>query len=64
MGIQDRDWWKEESRRRQAQDKPSRGRRVVDVDPGAAVRKTARTGALWITVFWLAILAVTYAGFT
>jgi aspartyl protease family protein len=37
---------------------------VVDVDPDAAVRKTARTGALWITVFWLVILAVTYAGFT
>ena len=27
------------------------------------MRKTARTGALWIAVFWLGLLAVTYGGF-
>ena len=64
MGIEDRDGWKDEPRRRQAQGKRSPFPDVVDVDPDASVRKTARTGALWITVFWLVILAVTYAGFT
>ena len=64
MGIQDRDWWKEESRRRQERSSRAALRDVVDVDPVASVRKTARTGALWITVFWLVILAMTYAGFT
>lgn len=63
MGIQDRDWWREESRRRQARDRNARWSNAVDVDPGASVRKTARTGALWIAVFWLGLLAVTYGGF-
>lgn len=64
MGIQDRDRWKDESGRRQAQGSSNPLSDLVDVDPEASVRKTARTGALWITVFWLVILAVTYAGFT
>jgi aspartyl protease family protein len=62
MGMQNKEGWKNDSRRKEV---PGRGiplQGVVDVDPDARVRKTARTGAVWITLFWLVMLAVTYAG--
>lgn len=63
MGIQDRDWYREESKRRLAREIRGRWPDVVDVDPSASVRRTARTGAFWIALFWLALLGVTYGGF-
>lgn len=63
MGIQDRDWWREESRKREARMNSIHVRFTDPSDGMASVRKTARTGALVMTVFWLVLMGIFYAGF-
>jgi aspartyl protease family protein len=37
--------------------------REAGAEPAPDLRKTARAGALWVTVFWLAVLTVVYLAF-
>lgn len=63
MGVQDRDWWRDAHNKRD-KGRANLARELSKISESPASSAVLKWGHVWLLAFWLAVMAVLYAGMT